>query len=213
MNSDDAVSEPRWLGHGTLHFPGRPALVVDPWRWRHDELEADAVLLTGERIDVACAHDVDLVSGPGTRVLGSAAAITAIGGCGEVAEPGATIQVGEARIEVLCGAGPTRGEEPCPFLRPEALRTYRIHQEGRVSLVLGASMLLPEHILATPPDVAWFAVGGMVWPDVDAAIEAAVRLRPRRAVPTFWGDLTERHDVAKRFIEGCAAEGVFASVG
>lgn len=213
MNSHDAVSEPRWLGHGTLHFPGDPVIVVDPWRWRHDELEADVVVLSGDRIDVACAHDIGLVSGPATRVVGSPAAIAAVGDRGEAPEVGSTIEVGASRIEVLPGAGPMRGGEPCRFLRAEALRTYRIHRGGRAYLVLGASTLLPEHVSESPPDVAWFAVGGMVWPDVESAIAAAVRLRPGRAVPTFWGDLTERHDVAKRFIEECAAEGVFASVG
>ena len=213
MESHDAVSEPRWLGHGTLHFPGDPVVVVDPWRWRYDEFDAEAVLVTGERIDVASAHDVSLVSGPDTLVIGSAAAMAALGRRGEPAEIGSTIEVGEARIEVLPGAGPLRGGEPCPFLRAEALRTYRIHRRGRVYLALGASTLLDDHLSGPAPDVAWFAVGGMVWPDVESAIAAAVRLRPKRAVPTFWGDLTERHDVAKRFIEGCAAEGVFASVG
>ncbi len=204
------MTEPRWrwLGHASVHVPGPPALAVDPWRWRDDELKADVVLVTHAHADhcseddiVAASHAESVIVAPphAAERLRATFGERVVEAC-----EGRTLDLAGARITVLPAEGPARARAFHPRGHGVA---YLAETGGARHLFLGDSAALPEHE-GLAPDVAYFAVGGLAVMDPQEAADAAARVRPGVAVPVHWGDLNGRFDMAATFATLCAARGV-----
>ena len=202
------------MGHATVLLEGRSKrIVVDPWRWCHERVKADLVLITHAHADhcseddiarVLASHEDAVVYSPWSAAERLVAAFPEHVLVVEEGDDG--LGSGDDRIRVLPAEGPVRAAGFHP--RGHGV-TYLVELEGRRYLFLGDSTALPEHE-GLAPDVAFFAVGGLAVMDPEEAADAASAIRPGLAVPIHWGDLNGRFDLALRFATLCAQRGVRA---
>ena len=115
-------------------------------------------------------------------------------------------------VDVLPALGPGTDDAPGGFLPAGTGVSYLVALRGVGYLVLGDSVALPEHE-GLCPDVAFFAVGGLVTQSPAAAARDAARVGAKVSVPVHWGDVTARHAAARTFVEECAAAGLNARAG
>jgi L-ascorbate metabolism protein UlaG (beta-lactamase superfamily) len=204
----------RWLGHASVLLDGPPAIAIDPWRWRFENV-ADAALVTSGHVD-HCSED-DLAT-----ALRADAPIAAPGHVAERLErtfPGRVIALTEgddvrldgARVVALPAEGPTRDERASGFLPRGSALAYLVETPQVRALILGDSCVLPEHE-GWKPDVAFVAIGGLVTATPDEASKSAARLGAGAVVPVHWGDLEARYDAAVHFVDLCSELGVDATL-
>jgi L-ascorbate metabolism protein UlaG (beta-lactamase superfamily) len=189
-----------------VFLPGPPAITVDPWRWRYDELRASLLLVTHAHVDHCCADDLRRAAADGAIAAGPAACAPVLratfGERARVLAEGDTLEIPGATVRAL----PHAGDDATSFHpRGEGL-AYLVESNGSRYLFLGDSVALPEHEGLTP-DVAFFATGGLTVPDADAAASGALRVCAALSVPIHWGDLHGRHDAARRFTALCGERG------
>lgn len=175
------------------------------------------MLVTHAHADHCCEEDIAAASHEGTVAAGPesvAARLASVLGEERVTvlEVGRRFTRDGLEVTALPMRGPEQHGAPCGFHPPGGGLAYRIEVAGFTYLAMGDSTALAEHE-GFAPDVAFVPVGGLVVMDEDEAVEAAVRIGPRLAVPVHWGDLNARHDTAQRFIDGCTARGIRAALG
>jgi L-ascorbate metabolism protein UlaG (beta-lactamase superfamily) len=229
----------RWLGHGSLFVPAapvtsaavaseaapsdagsadrnlHPAIAVDPWKWRYEELQANVVLVTCAHVDHCCADDLERAAADGALGVGPRAAEPVLrsvfGDRTRILAAGETVTVGDVRIFALPHGPGTDGAADGGFHPVGYGLTYRLESPLGSYLFLGASRARPEHV-GSAPDVAFFGVGGLLVPGADKAVADAVAVNARTSVPVLWGDLHGRFPAARRFLDGCAELGVPAAL-
>ena len=201
------------MGHASVLLDGPPSIAVDPWRWRFEGV-ADGALVTCAHVD-HCSEDDLACALRGDAPIGAPADLAARL---ERTFPGRVVSLAEgddehfvgARIVALPSQGPTREGRSSGFLPRGAGLAYFIETRTARALLLGDSVVLPEHE-GWEPDVAFVAVGGLVTATPEETAESVLRLGAGIVVPVHWGDLEARHDSAARFVQRCREQGVVAT--
>ena len=200
----------RWLGHATVFLPGTPSVAIDPWRWRLADV-ADLVLVTNAHVDHCSEDDIAAARRGAAPIIAPSAVAkrlrTTFGEAVIALDAGQTHVHAGVSVLALPAEGPTRDGSPSGFLPRGAGLAYCVETLGGRYLVLGDSVVLPEHEGHTP-DVAFVAVGGLVTATPEEAAETASQLGAGLVVPVHWGDLEARFGAARRFVELCAERGI-----
>lgn len=203
----------RILGHAGVALGHASPVVVDPWHGHGAGLDAALALVTHGHADHCSEEDLAEATTPSAPIL-----------CPTHLEErlrrtfgGRVVGLAEGRVWTAPGtpgltvrALPAEGPRRAAGFHPRGDGlAYLVTMEGASFLALGDSDALAEHC-GLAPDVAFFAVGDFTVMTPEEAVEAAVRVAPRVAVPVHWGDTSARFAAAARFVSLCTARGIVA---
>lgn len=197
----------RWLGHASFRITAGKVIYVDPWKVASRALEADLVLVTHGHYDHLSKEDIDRVRASRTVVVIPASCANTFGLEAVTMRPGDRRTVAGVDIQAVPAYNVGKKFHP----RENGWLGYVLHLEKGSVYVAGDTDLIPE-MAEIKVDVALLPVGGTYTMTAEEAVEAAVRVGARVAVPMHWGDVVGGQADAERFCTLAKARGIDARI-
>lgn len=204
IGPEAALERTAWYGQNSLRFELAGKIVyIDPVGVKSDE-KADAILITHDHGDHYSAGDVARLSKDGTIVYAAFAAPNA-----KKIAPGQKVKVGDVEIEAV----PAYNVKKTQFHpKSKGYCGFLIRAEGVAVYVAGDTERIPE-MKKIVCDLAFLPLGQTyTMGSVDEAVEAAVDVRAKIAVPVHFGAYEGTAEDAARFVAEVKKRGAAAAV-
>jgi L-ascorbate metabolism protein UlaG (beta-lactamase superfamily) len=173
-----------WLGHGSFRINGTPLIYIDPWRVARNGSPADIILITHDHYDHCSPADIEKLRGPSTTIITNRMAeVVLTHGQLTVLRPWQVINIGKASIRAVPAYNSHHPKEFEGLGFVISLDHYDIYYAGDTDLIPEMDML--------HPDIAILPIGGRQTMNVETAVEAVRKLKPRWVFPSHWGTTLE----------------------
>lgn len=194
-----------WIGHASFRIESAVRIYLDPWKLQQTP-PADLILVTHGHRDHLSPEDIARIATPGTVIVIAAPYADQLHGDVRPLMAGQSITVGEVAIEAVPSYNTNKPNHP----RSAGNVGFIVEVGGRRIYHAGDTDLIPE-MSSFRCDVALLPIGGKYTMDVEEALEAVGRIRPKVAIPMHWGDIVGSAKDAERFRSGMP-EGVQAAL-
>lgn len=185
------------LYHSTVRLEGSKIVYIDPWQISGEPHDADLILVTHDHHDHYSPADIEKLSRADTLLVVPAS--MAVPGA-QTVRPGMTYSFCELPVETIAAYNIGR-----PFHTKEKEYVgYIVTLDGVRYYIAGDTDKIPENS-TVQCDVAFVPVGGMFTMDAPEAAALVNAIRPKIAVPTHYGTVTDSADAAERFAKAVNA--------
>lgn len=184
-----------WLGHDTFKITGEKVLYTDPFKVKKADL-ADIILITHEHRDHCSPDDIKKLQGPNTIIVAPADCAAKLKGNIKIVKPGDTIDVSGIKIEVV----PSYNTNKQFHTKDKGWVGYIFIVSGERIYLAGDTDFIPE-MASFRADIALLPVSGTYVMTADEAVQAALAIKPRIAIPMHYGSIVGTGDDAKKFAE------------
>lgn len=185
-----------WLGHDTFKFEGETIIYTDPYNIREKD-KADIILITHEHYDHCSEEDIGKVRSKDTIIIATRDSAKKLTGNLKVIRPGEKLTVSGVDIEAV----PAYNTDKQFHTKERGWVGYIFSFNGRRVYIAGDTDYIPEmkHIRA---DIAILPVSGTYVMTAEEAVQAALDIKPRIAIPMHYGSVVGSIKDAERFAEG-----------
>lgn len=190
------VKNIHWLGHDTFKVIGDKVIYTDPFKIKKMD-RADIILITHEHYDHCSPEDVKKVQGPDTVIVTTPDCAKKLSGNIKTVKPGDKLNVLGIEIEAV----PAYNTNKQFHRRDKNWVGYIFTAQGQRIYIAGDTDRIPE-MKNLRVDIALLPVSGTYVMTADEAIEAALDIKPRLAIPMHYGSIVGDKKDAQRFAEG-----------
>ncbi len=185
-----------WLGHDTFKFEGETIIYTDPYNIRGKD-KADIILITHEHYDHCSEEDIEKLRSKDTIIIATRDSAKKLTGNLKVIRPGEKLTVSGVDIEAV----PAYNTDKQFHTKDRGWVGYIFSFNGRRVYIAGDTDYIPEmkHIRA---DIAILPVSGIYVMTAEEAVQAALDIKPRIAIPMHYGSVVGSIKDAERFAEG-----------
>lgn len=185
-----------WLGHDTFKFEGETIIYTDPYNIRKKD-KAGIILITHEHYDHCSEEDIGKVRSKDTIIIATSDSAKKLTGNLKVIRPGEKLTVSGVDIEAV----PAYNTDKQFHTKDRGWVGYIFSFNGRRVYIAGDTDYIPEmkHIRA---DIAILPVSGTYVMTAEEAVQAALDIKPRIAIPMHYGSVVGSIKDAERFAEG-----------
>ena len=187
-----------WLGHASFRIEAQGLVIyIDPWKTKPGQPKADIILITHDHHDHCSPEDVARLARPDTLIVGTQAAVAKLEkepGQKKVVAPGDSLTLRGVSIQAVAAYNVGKSFHPASARNVGyiiAVAGVRIYHAGDTDLI-------PE-MSEYQADIALLPIGGTYTMNVEEAVAAVKRLRPRIVVPMHYGRIVGEMDDAHRF--------------
>ncbi|MBI5076624.1 MAG: MBL fold metallo-hydrolase [Nitrospirae bacterium] len=184
-----------WLGHDTFKVSGEKVIFTDPFKIKKAEI-ADIILITHEHRDHCSPDDIKKLQGPNTVIVAPADCAAKLKGSVKVIKPGDTIDVSGIRIEAV----PSYNTNKQFHTKDRGWVGYIFTVSGERIYLAGDTDHIPE-MASFRADIALLPVSGTYVMTAEEAVQAALDIKPKVAIPMHYGSIVGTVDDAKKFAE------------
>jgi L-ascorbate metabolism protein UlaG (beta-lactamase superfamily) len=186
-----------WLGHDTFKITGEKVIFTDPFKIKKKD-SADIILITHEHYDHCSADDVKKIQTPDTIIVTTADCAKKLSGNIKIVKPGDKINVGGIEIEAV----PSYNTNKQFHTKDKGWVGYIFNVSGQRIYIAGDTDYIPEMKTFKNVDIALLPVSGTYVMTADEAVQAALDIKPKIAIPMHYGSIVGDKNDAKRFAEG-----------
>jgi len=197
------IEKLHWLGHSSFRIQGDVVIYIDPWKIASRALSADIVLVTHSHYDHLSREDIDRVKASHTEILIPQTCHSTFGEDVKTISPGETTTIKGIKIEAVPAYNIESGFHP----EVNEWVGYVIHLPEGIIYHGGDTDFIPE-MNSLNVDIALLPIGGIFTMTAEQAVEAAVAVNAKIAVPIHWGDVSGNRASAERFVELAKAKGI-----
>lgn len=190
------VKNIHWLGHDTFKVIGDKVIYTDPFKIKKMD-RADIILITHEHYDHCSPEDVKKVQGPDTVIVTTPDCAKKLSGNIKTVKPGDKLNVLGIEIEAV----PAYNTNKEFHRRDKNWVGYIFTAQGQRIYIAGDTDRIPE-MKNIRVDIALLPVSGTYVMTAEEAIEAALDIKPRLAIPMHYGSIVGDKKDAQRFAEG-----------
>ncbi len=201
------------IAHDTFKIKGSSVIYTDPFKVTNRD-EADIVLLSHEHFDHLSLDDLNKVVFPGTTIVASPLCKDGLRGLQvkqtRFLDPGGKITVGKVEIEAVPAYNVNKFREPGQPFHPKAGKGlgFIFTMDGTRVYYAGDTDFIPE-MDKIACDIALLPVSGTYVMTVEEAVDAALAIHPRIAVPMHYGAIVGSEADAHKFkglVKHCVVE-------
>lgn len=182
-----------WLGHDGFRVDAAKTVYFDPYQISSGP-EADLILISHDHFDHCSPDDVAKIQKAGTVIVTDKEAAKKLGGDVRVMKPGETITVDEVKIEAVPAYNTDKDFHP----KKNAWLGFIVELEGVRIYHAGDSDFIPE-MKDFQVDIALLPVSGTYVMTADQAVEAALAIQPKLAIPMHYGAIVGDEGDALKF--------------
>ncbi len=185
-----------WLGHDTFKIVGEKIIYTDPFKIKKKDV-ADIILITHEHYDHCSLDDVKKIQGPNTVVVTTADCAKKLSGNIKVIKPGDRINVSGIDIEAV----PAYNTNKQFHTKDKGWVGFIFKVNNQRIYIAGDTDYIPEMKTFKDIDIALLPVSGTYVMTADEAVQAALDIKPKIAIPMHYGSIVGDKNDAKRFAE------------
>jgi L-ascorbate metabolism protein UlaG (beta-lactamase superfamily) len=186
-----------WLGHDTFKITGEKVIFTDPFKIKKKDT-ADIILITHEHYDHCSPDDVKKIQTPNTIIVTTSDCAKKLSGSIKIVKPGDKINVGGIEIEAV----PSYNTNKQFHTKDKGWVGYIFSVSGQRIYIAGDTDYIPEMKTFKNVDIALLPVSGTYVMTADEAVQAALDIKPKIAIPMHYGSIVGDKNDAKRFAEG-----------
>lgn len=184
----------RKLFHSSIRIGGSAVVYVDPWQIQGEPKDADLILVTHEHHDHYSPEDIAKISKPDTCIVVPEHMRGLNIGGAQYVEAGKKYCFKGIPVETVAAYNIGR-----PFHPQENGNVgYVVQLDGITYFIAGDTDKIPENEVVFC-DVALVPAGGKYTMDALQAAELVNAIRPKLAIPTHYGTVTDSADAAEVF--------------
>lgn len=189
------VKNIHWLGHDTFKITGEKVIYTDPFKVKKAD-SADIILITHEHHDHCSPDDIGKLQGQQTIIVAPADCAAKLKGKIKIVKPGDSIEISGIKIEAV----PSYNTNKQFHTRERGWVGYIVTVSGERIYLAGDTDYIPE-MKTFRADIALLPVSGTYVMTADEAVQAALDIKPKIAIPMHYGSIVGTLDDAKKFSE------------
>ncbi len=191
------IKDIHWLGHDTFKIIGEKVIFTDPFKVKRKDT-ADIILITHEHYDHCSPEDVKKIQGPNTVIVTVSDCAKKLSGNIKIVKPGDRITAAGIDIEAV----PSYNTNKQFHTKDRGWVGYIFTVNGRRIYLAGDTDHIPEMKTFKNIDMALLPVSGTYVMTAEEAVQAALDIKPKIAIPMHYGSIVGDKNDAKRFADG-----------
>ena len=187
-----------WLGHSSFRITHNLIIYVDPWKL-NENVKADIILITHSHFDHMSISDINNLIKEKTTLVAPESAKSELSevNCEKIfMNPNETKIVKEINISTIPAYNKNKDYHP----KTKKWLGYVIEIDGEKLYFAGDTDYIPEMKKLEDIDIAFLPISGKYTMNVNEAVNAALDIQPKYAIPTHYGDIIGDSNDAKEFI-------------
>lgn len=174
----------RWLGHASFLIKALgKTFYIDPYEGEYTE-KADFILITHSHRDHCDLEKIEMVRGSDTLIVTSSDCVRGLKGNVVSMSPGDRREIHGIEVEAVEAYNFRRFRSPGVPFHPKGTQIgFVISAEGKRVYHAGDSDFIPEMNDVKDIDIALLPIMGRATMDLEEAVEAAITINPKTAIP------------------------------
>lgn len=181
MTIEEFAKKIHWLGHDGFRMDAAKIIYFDPYQIS-DGPKADLILISHEHFDHCSPEDVAKVQDSGTVIVTEKDSAGKLTGDVRVVTPGETLNVEDIKIQVVPAYNTDKDFHP----KSNNWLGFIVEIEGIKIYHAGDADFIPE-MNDLEVDIALLPVSGTYVMDAEQAVQAALSINPKLAIPMHYG--------------------------
>jgi L-ascorbate metabolism protein UlaG (beta-lactamase superfamily) len=190
---EDILEKIVWLGHDGFRIDASKTVYIDPYQIS-DGPEADLILITHEHFDHCSPDDVAKVQHSGSVIVTEKDSATKLSGDVRVVKVGETLSIDNVKIEAVAAYNTNKEFHP----KSNGWLGFIVEIDGVKVYHAGDTDFIPE-MNNFNTDIALLPVSGTYVMTADEAVEAALAINPKIAIPMHYGAIVGGDNDATQF--------------
>ncbi len=198
MSVEKVISNINWLGHDSMRIDAENGAEIyfDPYQIGTNP-EADLIFITHDHFDHCSVEDVAKIQGEKTVIITEKDSAKKLSGDVRVVSPGDTLAINGINIEVVPSYNINKDFHP----KNNNWLGFIVEIDGVRIYHAGDSDFIPE-MKEIETDIALLPVSGTYVMTAEEAIEAALAINPKLAIPMHYGSIVGDDSDARKFKQG-----------
>ena len=184
-----------WLGHDCFRVDAEKTIYFDPYDISPGP-KADLILISHEHFDHCSPDDVSKIQGPETVIITDKTSAGKLTGDVRIIAPGESMSLGEIKIEAVPSYNRDKDFHP----KQKAWLGFIVEIDGVRIYHAGDTDFIPE-MKELNVDIALLPVSGTYVMTAEQAVEAALAIHPKLAIPMHYGAIVGDEKDALAFKE------------
>jgi L-ascorbate metabolism protein UlaG (beta-lactamase superfamily) len=190
---EDILKKINWLGHDGFRIEGSKTIYIDPYQIS-DGPEADLILITHEHFDHCSPEDVAKIQHSGSVVITEKDSAPKLSGDVRVVTVGESLSFDNIQIEAVPAYNTNKDFHP----KSKGWLGFIVDIDGVKVYHAGDTDFIPE-MNDFNTDIALLPVSGTYVMTADEAVEAALAINPKIAIPMHYGAIVGGGSDATKF--------------
>jgi L-ascorbate metabolism protein UlaG (beta-lactamase superfamily) len=182
-----------WLGHDSYRVDGDPVIYFDPYEIKASAT-ADIIFISHEHFDHCSPGDVAKIQGDETVIVADPVSAKNLKGDIKVMQPGDRLSVKGVEVEAVPAYNLNKQFHP----KDAGMLGFVVNIGGVRLYHAGDTDFIPE-MKGIKTDVALLPVSGTYVMTADEAVEAALTIKPKVAIPMHYGAIVGDKNDAEHF--------------
>jgi len=193
MDVKEMVKKIYWLGHDGFRIETAKIIYIDPYQISGGPA-ADIILISHEHFDHCSPEDVEKIQKQETVIVTEKDSSKKLKGDIRVVKPGDRVEIGDIKIEAVPAYNTDKDFHPKKnqwlgfILEVEGIRIYHAGDTDHIPEMKNFNV-----------DIALLPVSGTYVMTADQAVEAALDINPKIAIPMHYGAIVGDRSDAERF--------------